>query len=220
MAFEAFTITGEKLGCVRGGRRVFSGLDFVAAPGALVELRGRNGAGKSTLLRLIAGFIAPSEGQLVVARGGVTFDDDAAPLSMFLSLLGHMDGLKAVMTPVETLFFAANFGGAIATPAHALERLGLSRLAETPIQYFSAGQRRRLALARIYMTQRPIWLLDEPLSALDDDGRARVRDIISEHLGRGGTVIAATHEEIAAGANRVAMPGARAGLTQNRVAVP
>lgn len=202
MAFEAFGVRAEKLACARSGRNVFAGLSFEAGPG-LTELRGRNGAGKSSLLRMIAGFIAPMTGTLVITRNGASFVDDEAPLSRFLAFSGHQDALKNVMTPRETLSFAARFHGAIATIDDALDRLGLARLADTPIQYLSAGQRKRVALARAFQMQKPLWLMDEPLSALDDDGRARVFDIIHAHVAQGGTIIAATHEPIDAAAKRI-----------------
>lgn len=211
MAFEAFGVRAEKLACARSGRSVFAGLSFEAGPG-LTELRGRNGAGKSSLLRMIAGFIPPHAGTLSIIRNGAPFADDEAPLARFLAFSGHQDGLKNVMTPRETLSFAARFHGAIATIDHALDALGLTRLADTPIQYLSAGQRKRVALARAYQMQKPLWLMDEPLSALDDDGRARVAEIIHAHVAQGGTIIAATHEPIDASANRIVigMAGARA----------
>lgn len=210
MAFEAFSVRAHRLACARSGRSVFSGLTFDAEPG-LTELRGRNGAGKSSLLRMIAGFIAPHAGTLSIIRNGVPFSDDGAPLARFLAFSAHQDALKNVMTPRETLAFAARFHGAVAKLDHALERLGLARLADTPIQYLSAGQRKRVALARAYQMQKPLWLMDEPLSALDDDGRARVADIIRAHVAQGGTVIAATHEPIDAAARRIVIGQAGAG---------
>ncbi|HRE59537.1 MAG TPA: heme ABC exporter ATP-binding protein CcmA [Micropepsaceae bacterium] len=209
MAFEAFSVRAEKLACARSGRSVFVGLSFEAGPG-LTELRGRNGAGKSSLLRMIAGFIAPHSGTLSIMRNGAPFVDDEAPLAQFLAFSGHQDGLKNVMTPRETLAFSARYHGAIATIDHALDRLGLMRLADTPIQYLSAGQRKRVALARAFQMQKPLWLMDEPLSALDDDGRARVAGIIRAHVAQGGTIIAATHEPIDAAAARIVIGPAEA----------
>lgn len=202
MAFEAFSVRAAGLGCIRSGRQVFAALDFSVGPG-LCELRGRNGAGKSSLLRMIAGFIAPQSGTLTILRNGAPFDDSEAMLGQFLAYSGHQDALKPVMTPRETMAFSARFHGTIATIDHALDRLGLLRLADTPIQYLSAGQRKRVALARLYAMQKPLWLMDEPLSALDDDGRARVTDIVRYHIAQGGTVLAATHELIDAAASRI-----------------
>jgi heme exporter protein A len=206
MAFEAVVIEARQLACDRGGRRVFCELNFKAEPGRLVELTGANGSGKSTLLRLIAGLLAPSEGTLAVMRGGETLDDDTPPSSL-VHYLGHLDALKPALTARENLTYAARLNGAIGEIATALETARLAPLADTPVSYFSAGQKRRLALARCWMLQRTVWLLDEPYAALDADGRVLAREMIAGHLNNGGTVIAATHDVIDTGAQRLALGG-------------
>ncbi len=202
MAFESFAIAARGLACVRGERALFEGLSFDAGPG-LTEIVGPNGAGKSSLLRILAGLMAPAAGRIEAARGCRPFDADAERLADHLHLVGHLDGHKAAMTARENLAFArAHFGG-IAQVEAALDRLGLGPQADLPVAWFSAGQRRRLALARLWMLQRPVWLLDEPLSALDAAGRDLVRALIAEHAAAGGTAIAATHDAILDGAARV-----------------
>jgi heme exporter protein A len=179
-------LTGEGLAAARGGRRVFAGVDFEVEGGAALLVRGPNGAGKSTLLRIIAGFIRPEAGRV---RLSGTEGGEIGPLAQFA---GHADAVKPALTALENArFWAAFLGGG--APKAALERLGLAGLADIPAGYLSAGQRRRLGLARLALTRRPIWLLDEPTAALDAAGRADLADIMQEHLSRGGLIVAATH---------------------------
>ncbi|MFT3810663.1 MAG: heme ABC exporter ATP-binding protein CcmA [Micropepsaceae bacterium] len=193
-------VTGEGLSCRRGDRLLFCGLSFEAAPGSLSAVTGPNGSGKTSLLRMIAGLLKPEAGTLRVAEAGR--DEVAADL---LHYLGHHDALKSQMTARENLVFAARWFGAGRAPGDALERLGLSRQADLPVGYFSAGQRKRTALARCWMLGRPLWLLDEPTAALDAAGRALVIELIAAHAAGGGTVIAATHEPLGAGAAEIAV---------------
>jgi heme exporter protein A len=144
-------------------------------------LRGPNGAGKTTLLRILAGLTRPEAGR--VTR--------AAPLHW----CGHREGLKPHETPERHLALWAAAWGAQADRRAILDRMGLSRPAHVPARYLSAGQRRRAALARLLLEDRPVWLLDEPYTALDADGRALVDDLIGEHRAKGGAVIAAIHGE-------------------------
>ena len=189
------TLTVQDLAAERGGRPVFAGLGFVARGGEAVGVVGRNGAGKSTLLRVLAGLLRP-------AAGRVTLDPPAAhdpdtPIAERAHHLGHADALKPALTPRDHLGFAAALlggpGPGASTPEAALDRVGLGHAADLPCGYLSAGQRRRVALARLLVAARPLWLLDEPATALDAASQAVLADIMGEHLGAGGLIVAATH---------------------------
>jgi len=178
-------LIGEGLAAVRGGRRIFAGVDFAVEAGAALVVRGPNGAGKSTLLRVIAGLIRPEAGRVRLEGGGGDLGHEA-------HLVGHADALKPALTAVENARFWAGFlGGGDA--GGALEQLGLGGLEDIPAGYLSAGQKRRLGLSRLVMARRSLWLLDEPTTSLDADGRADLADLMEAHLGRGGIIVAATH---------------------------
>lgn len=181
----------SSLALARGGRTLFSGLSFRVARGEAVALTGANGAGKTSLLRAIAGFVRPAAGEIVFDGAGEA--DDARARG--LHLLGHADGLKAGRTAGEELRFAVRWtGGADETAA--IARLGLEPLLDLPVRKLSAGQRRRLALARLIAAPRPLWLLDEPLAPLDADRRALVGALMGEHLAGGGLIVAAVHDPL------------------------
>lgn len=180
---------GRSLSLERGGRRVLDDLSFEATAGVALVVTGVNGAGKSTLLRLIAGLLRPIAGDL-----GLDGGDPELSIAQQCHYFGHMDALKPQLSVEENLRFWRDFSGvADMTVFEALDRVGLARLASLPAAYLSAGQRRRLAFARLLVTARPIWLLDEPTSALDAASEARLIEIVGEHLDRGGLVVAATH---------------------------
>jgi heme exporter protein A len=182
-------LRGAGLGCIRGGREVFAGLDFGVSAGEALALTGRNGAGKTTLLRLIAGLLEPAQGRLELAGG--TPDASIAEQAHYM---GHRDALKPALTVLENLrFWYAFLGGRDAPPASALDTVGLGGLGGLPAGYLSAGQRRRLALARLIAAPRPLWLLDEPTAALDTAGQQRLAELMQAHLGGGGIIVAATH---------------------------
>lgn len=189
-------VTGQGLSCRRGDRLLFEGLSLTARPGTLTAITGPNGSGKTSLLRMIAGLLKPEAGAVTLKKAGAV-DDEPGSL---LCYLGHHDALKAQMTARENLDFAARWQGAAREAGEALGRLGMARQADLPVGYFSAGQRRRTAFARCWMVGRPVWLLDEPTAALDSAGRAVVIELIAAHVAEGGTVIAATHEPLIAGA--------------------
>lgn len=193
--FDTLTLTGHALSCVRGGRQVFQGLDFSIAGGMALALRGPNGVGKSSLLRLIAGLVPIDAGTLRIEG-----DDSDVPIAERIHYLGHLDALKPALSVEENLTFWAVFLG-LKPPEPvridaALEAVGLIDLASLPARYLSAGQRRRLSLARLAAVPRPIWLLDEPTSALDADGQQSLFDLIGVHLEAGGLVLAATHVDL------------------------
>lgn len=191
------SLTAENLVCVRGEKRVFEGLSFRVASGQALAVEGANGAGKTSLLRMIAGFLAPAAGRLIV-KNAEGESDDGEERGRSIGWLGHQDGLKPQLTVIEQLQFFAHLFGKVADRA-LLEQVGLGRQANLPCRYLSAGQRRRLALARLLASGRPIWLLDEPFAALDTAGQALAGQLMVRHCGAGGIVIAATHDPLGLG---------------------
>lgn len=178
------------LGCARSGREVFAGLSFaVESAGALLVL-GPNGAGKSSLLRMIAGLVRVAAGRLTVDGG-----DGDLTLAEQAHYLGHQDAVKPSLTVAENLAFWTRYLGG-GEPSGALASVGLETLADLPAGYLSAGQRRRLSIARLIAVPRPIWLLDEPTSALDAAAQARLAEIMRDHRAGGGIVLAAAHGPI------------------------
>jgi heme exporter protein A len=194
------SLTAEKLACVRGERTLFEGLSFRVAAGQALAVEGANGAGKTSLLRMLAGFLTPHAGRLVLKTGGDE-SDDAEERGKFIGWLGHQDGLKPQLTVHEQLaFFARLYGRTSDTDTGAaLEEVGLARQRDFPCRYLSAGQKRRLALARLMVSKRSLWLLDEPFAALDRDGQALIGRQMTLHCGQGGLIIAATHEPLGLG---------------------
>lgn len=186
---------GENLGCLRGGRVVFARLEFALPAGGALVLSGPNGSGKSSLLRLMAGLTPAAAGRLSW-NGGAVADDPAAHRRR-LHYVGHLDAIKPALSARETLIVAAGLRGGRgdlgAAAEGALAAMGLARLADVPTRYFSAGQRRRLALARLFASPAPLWLLDEPRTALDADAVAGLDQAIAGHRSGGGMVIAALH---------------------------
>jgi heme exporter protein A len=191
------SLTAEKLACARGERKLFEQLSFRVTAGQALAVEGANGAGKTSLLRVIAGFLAPADGRLVVATGGREITD-GEERGKLVGWLGHHDGLKPQLTVREQLnFYAALYGGV--ADAVVLNQVGLARQADLSCRYLSAGQRRRLALARLLVSNRPLWLLDEPFAALDTAGQALVGQLMARHCGSGGIIIAATHDPLGLG---------------------
>ncbi|HTE99943.1 MAG TPA: heme ABC exporter ATP-binding protein CcmA [Bradyrhizobium sp.] len=192
-------LSGRGVRCVRGGREVFSGLDFEASSGEAVAVTGPNGAGKTSLLRLIAGLLTMADGSIDLWGGEaeLTLPEQA-------HYLGHRDALKPALSVMENLCFWRDFLGGAAFDAaeslaaeslatESLAAVGLDHAARLPAAYLSAGQRRRLSIARLLAVRRPIWLLDEPTSALDAAGQSLFAALMGDHLSRGGLIVAATH---------------------------
>jgi heme exporter protein A len=178
----------ENLACRRSGRLIFQELTFSLRAGEALVVTGRNGAGKSTLLAALAGRLEPERG--TVRADGL----GDATLAESLHWVGHRDALKSALTAEENLAFAqALLGEAALAPRDALERIGLAHAASLPVAYLSAGQRRRVALARLLVARRPLWLLDEPSSALDAASQATLLGLMRAHLAEGGLLVAATH---------------------------
>jgi heme exporter protein A len=182
-------LLGRGVCCLRGGREVFSGLDFEAASGHALAVTGPNGSGKTSLLRLIAGLLAPSAGSIDLEGG-----EAELTLPEQSHYLGHRDALKPALSVLENLSFWRDFLGGDADDAEqTLARIGLGHAAHLPAAYLSAGQRRRLSIGRLLTVRRPVWLLDEPTSALDAAGQDLFAGLMRDHLGNGGIIIAATH---------------------------
>ncbi|HEX9212083.1 MAG TPA: heme ABC exporter ATP-binding protein CcmA [Bradyrhizobium sp.] len=182
-------LSGNGLVCVRGGREVFSGLDFEAATGEALAVMGRNGSGKTSLLRLIAGLLIPAGGTIALNGGNAELT-----LPEQCHYLGHSDALKPALSVAENLSFWADFlGGERFDAAESLASVGLDHATDLPAAFLSAGQRRRLSLARLLTVRRPVWLLDEPTTALDVGGQDMFGGLMRDHLGRGGMIVAATH---------------------------
>jgi len=177
----------DGIACERGGRLLFSGLSFALAPGELLALTGANGAGKTSLLRLIAGLAQPDAG--TIELDGRHEDLGVGQHSHFVA---HREAIKLVLTVRENLVFWGDYlgGGDVDL---ALAGFDLESLADYPAQLLSAGQRRRLALSRLCLVKRVLWLLDEPTTGLDTRSQERLAGAIANHLAAGGLAIAATH---------------------------
>jgi heme exporter protein A len=193
-------LAAEGLACRRGERLVFAGLSFRLPAGGALVLGGTNGSGKTSLIRLVASLIEPAAGRLL--WGGEPIAADLAGHRARLAYVGHQDAVKPALTPHETLRFWAALRGlppARAAPlvTEALAAFALEAVADWPCRWLSAGQRRRLALARLIAAPAPIWLLDEPTSALDRDNQARLEAAIAAHRRAGGRVLLATHLPLA-----------------------
>ena len=180
-------ITAENLSCERGGRTVFNNQNFVLGSGEFLQLAGPNGSGKSSLLRLLANLSEPSLGKITLEGGSPELT-----LGQQAHYIAHSDASKSALTVTENLVFWRDFlgGGDL---QHALESVNLSALADYPVALLSAGQKRRLALARLALVPRAIWLLDEPSVGLDEASQKLLVALMSKHLKAGGLIVAATH---------------------------
>jgi heme exporter protein A len=190
------TIRIKGLSLVRGERRLFSGLDLDISAGQAVALTGRNGTGKTSLLRAVAGLLRPID-------GAIFFDGAAGELEVevaraeALHLVGHHDGLKSTRSAWDELLFQTLWtGGSEASARVAATRLDLDRLLDLEVRRLSAGQRRRVALARLLASPRSLWLLDEPMAPLDAGHREGFGALMAEHLAGGGMILAAVHDPL------------------------
>jgi heme exporter protein A len=185
-------LSAYELACVRGGHQVFAGVGFSLTAGEALLVLGPNGAGKSSLLRVIGGLLRPSTGRLTLEDG-----DPELSIAEQAHYLGHLDALKPSLTVWENLaFWADALAGSRSAATAALSRLALDRITAIPAAYLSAGQRRRLSIARLIAVYRPIWLLDEPTSSLDRAGQATLVGLMRQHLADGGLILAATHDPV------------------------
>jgi len=196
-------LTIEDLAVARGDRVLFEGFALALASGEAVALTGRNGAGKTSLLRAVAGLIRPGHGRIgFTGAAGPMPAEDARALGMHF--VGHQDGLKSARTAWEELLFQVRWTGGSAEDARAASaRLELGRLLGLEVRKLSAGQRRRLALARLVASPRRLWLLDEPLAPLDAERRADFGGLMREHLAAGGLILAAVHDPLPIAARTV-----------------
>ncbi len=197
-------LLGRGVSCVRGGREVFSALDFEASSGEALAVTGPNGSGKTSLLRLTAGLLA-------VSGGSIGLDGGEAELTLpeQAHYLGHRDALKPALSVAENLIFWRDFlGGEPFDAGKSLAAVGLDHAARLPAAYLSAGQRRRLSIARLLAVRRPVWLLDEPTNALDTAGQKLFAGLMGDHLSQGGLIIAATHAPLGVQARELRIGGA------------
>jgi heme exporter protein A len=187
--------SGEDLVCVRGERTVFVGVSFRLASGGALVLAGPNGAGKSSLLRMMAGLLPPANGLL--AWEGDAIADDAEAHRRRVRYIAHAEAVKPALTVAENLLAWSVLWGGLAGAENravaALDAFGIGRLADLPGRYLSAGQKRRLALARLLLAPAPLWLLDEPRAGLDADAERRLEHAIRRHRQGGGMVVMALH---------------------------
>jgi heme exporter protein A len=187
----ALRLTAADLAAHRGGRIVFEGLSFAVASGETLAVTGPNGAGKSTLLRLVAGLLTP-------AAGTVTLEPQReAGVGGAVHYLGHLEALKPAFTIAENLAFWQHLYGGGGDLEDAVEEVGLGGLSHLPVATLSAGQKRRVAIARLLVIDRPVWLLDEPATALDAAAEEMLGRVITRHLDSGGLVLAAIHRPLA-----------------------
>ena len=187
----------RNLGCVRGDNRLFSGLTFQLQGGELLRLRGSNGSGKTSLLRILCGLVEPAEGEVLWKGENTRAQRDE--YNAELLYLGHLNGIKADLTGFENLRLSNTLRGE--TPSDdqiyaALEQIGLGGREDLPTQVLSQGQKRRVALARLLLSDAALWVLDEPFVALDVDAVAQLAKLIEAHLQKGRMVVYTTHQEV------------------------
>lgn len=183
-------LVAENLGGERGGETVFSGIEFVLDDGQALVVTGPNGAGKSTLLRVIAGLLPAAEGGVRIEGGGEDFPSVASACHY----LGHQNAMKTALSVTENLRFWRDFSGTdFLGVEEALETVGLGGIGHLPFGYLSTGQRRRAAIAKLLVSRRPLWLLDEPTAGLDKASEERFGGVMARHCGDGGMIVAATH---------------------------
>ena len=192
------------LGCTRGDRRLFKDLNFFINSGELIELHGANGSGKTSLLRILCGLAAPAEGE--VRWRGELIRSLGEEYSASIAYMAHQNGVKDELSAIENLRIGCGVAGNPLSTFDAqaiLEQVGLSRQQNLPARSLSAGQRRRVALARLLASKATVWILDEVLTSLDDAAIKLSRRFIGDHLSKGGLAIIATHQELDLVADRV-----------------
>ena len=185
------------LACERGDHRLFSGLSFTLSAGELMQVQGANGSGKTTLLRTLCGFVQPVQGAVRWCGQDINEWDDAYHAEM--CYLGHLNAIKDELSALENLQMSAGLAGYTVSEQQAiaaLRRMGLQRREHLPVRVLSQGQRRRVALARLLIGEAHLWILDEPLTALDVGAVGLMQELIGEHLSKGGMAIFTTHQPL------------------------
>lgn len=190
-------LSATQLECVRGDRRLFSGVSFAVDPGALLHVEGRNGSGKTSLMRLLCGLSRPERGE--IRWRGTLISELGEEYRADVLYLGHSNGVKDELSALENLLASARIGGEPLDEDEArdaLGALGLQGREDLPAKSLSQGQKRRVALARLKITRKPLWLLDEPVASLDRPAAEWFESMLATHLGRSGVVVLTTHQEI------------------------
>lgn len=199
-------LIAENLSGERGGEPVFEQIGFSVTNGESLVVTGPNGSGKSTLLRIVAGFLPAAQGQVRIADGGEEFPTVASACHY----LGHQNAMKTALTVTENLAFWRRFSGeGRFDVSAALDQVGLGGIGHLPFGYLSTGQRRRAAIAKLLVSHRPVWLLDEPTAGLDKASEARFAALMQEHCTEGGLIVAATHLPLGLGNTKTLEMGAR-----------
>ncbi|AHE98031.1 cytochrome c biogenesis heme-transporting ATPase CcmA [Thioalkalivibrio paradoxus] len=191
------TFRAVDLAAERGDRRLFEHLSFTLSPGQLLQVSGRNGSGKTSLLRILSGLSRPAEGQVFWGEEPIQSVDGGT--GSCLGYLGHLNALKDDLSATENITSAGRIGGHATdrdTALGMLERIGLAGYEDLPIRFLSQGQKRRVALARLLLEQRPLWILDEPYAALDVQVIEVLRASIETHLARRGMIVITTHQAV------------------------
>lgn len=190
------TFEARGLACMRHDRMLFSDLSFTMGSGDLIQVQGSNGSGKTSLLRMLCGMLLPEHGEILWCDSGIS--ENRSEFLAQIAYVGHHDGIKKELTPRENLRLVRALGGAQTGPSldDALEQVGLYGYEDVLTQSLSAGQRRRVALARILVTSARLWVLDEPFTALDQSGRELIERLLEHHAKGGGMAILTTHQAI------------------------
>jgi heme exporter protein A len=202
--FATQSLQAKNLTCVRGEQTLFSNLSFALTSGECLHVRGENGVGKTSLLRLLVGLSQPEQGEVIWNTSSIKSDREA--FHQALCFLGHRDALKEDLSALENLMMYASLGASNSSHQSALQYLwqfGLRGREDLPVHYLSAGQKKRVVLARIAMRRAPLWILDEPFNALDSQGVQGFIGLVGQHLSQGGIAVLTGHQEIS-------IPGLRA----------
>jgi heme exporter protein A len=190
-------LTAQSLACLRGDRLLFKNVGFELNAGGLLYVLGENGSGKSSLLRMLCGLLMPEDG--AVYWGGKKIKEDAENFLSNLTYIGHLNGLKDDLTAQENLYMGARLAGSEVSEESALAALaaiGIAHCAKLPVRVLSQGQKRRVALARLWLTESKLWILDEPFAALDAASVDVLASRLSQHMSNGGMTIITTHQDV------------------------
>ena len=197
MPLHQSTLRTDALTCIRGKRTLFSGLDLEVSSGQWLHIRGENGVGKTSLLRLLSGLSKPAAGQIFWNQQAIELDPSEYHRNLLF--LGHRDALKDDLTALENLAIASALDALTVSEEEvllALHRFGLRGREDLPVHYLSAGQKRRVLLARLLLRKPQLWILDEPFNALDIQAVEMLSGLISDHIAAGGMAIMTSHQAI------------------------